>query len=453
MKQLFSIVPFVVAMNLCADPLTPSDRANIEAFGAIQKTEAPKKPKVLHDSTYRAEVDIDFSPYAGGESILFANRAAERIERFFLDTAPIQNSKSVYACLARVSELVSMWIPLNYLATVVQHEVFGHGYRIRDIGHGRAKVKTYHFGTPPPYGSGGGTTIYKVGDKLTTTQENTIASAGVESTAILGNLTKFKWLESGFVDPKQSVLYLLCQQDITLYIGSLRAIGDGDLSGHDIHDYIQSLNWTYTNTKLTSGRLMGLTWINWIDPFTYYAAYSWFRYIASGKETKMPMIPLFGAKYLPGLRMGLTPFGPEFFVENYLAIGRDVFYFYGKGGSHSDNDYWGLGFYAPKIFSISRWRFGLRFDGWRQPKLLLQPGSLLIEEINFNGEPNPDDPIYPYSEQHEMKMGCAASLIVYLRGSPRYGFETELGYKTIGFLPGYALRASPVARLAFALVF
>jgi hypothetical protein len=165
------------------------------------------------------------------------------------------------------------------------------------------------------------------------------------------------------------------------------------------------------------------------------------------------MIPVFGYGYLPGIRLGLTPFGPEYFAENFLLKETRPIYFYAKGGRHAKNNYYGLGMYAPKIWTVGKWAFGLRFDGWRQPKLLLQPASTTIFEINFDEPPDPDNPLYTYSQQHTMRFGSAASLLVSVQIDRLSGFETELGYKTPGFLPGYALRAAPVARLYYTLFF
>ena len=164
------------------------------------------------------------------------------------------------------------------------------------------------------------------------------------------------------------------------------------------------------------------------------------------------MIPMWGWGYLPGVRLGLTPFGPEYFIENYLLKGHDPIYFYLKGGAHAGNGYYGLGFYAPKIWSLRGWSLGARFDGWRQPRLLLFQGNVPFLEIDFDVKPDPNDPLYPYSEQHEIRYGAAGSLIGTYQGE-RSGFEAELGYKAQGFLPGYSLRSSPVARLFYRLLF
>lgn len=406
--------------------------------------------KQFHNATYKAGWDIHFSPYAGGENILFAQRLLERLDGYVLGKTSICYSKTANARFWRVTELYLGWLPINYLATVAQHEVFGHGYRIRDINRGRVKVSGYQFHTPPPYGDGGAATSYRIGNSLTTTEETSISMAGVESTAILALLTKFKWLEANRIDPRASVLYLLCQHDLNLYIGSLKIL-DEDEEGHDIKMYIRSLNYTYTNNFLSGARLRSLSWINLGDPFTFYAIFSWFHYVSSGKETRIPMIPIFNWGYLPNIRLGLTPFGPEFFIENYLLKGKNPVYFYLKGGRHSQNRYGGIGFYVPRLWDLHKWIIGLRFDCWRQPKLLLQPGSLLFPDINFKENPDKNDPIYPYSEQHAMHFGYSGSMIFGYRS--RNGFEAELGYKSQGFLPGYALRSSPTVRLLYTLIF
>lgn len=404
----------------------------------------------FHNASYKLGWDIDFSPYAGGEDLLFAHRAAERFEGFFLGKTALCYSKTANARFWRFTELYLGWLPMNYLAVVAQHEVFGHGYRIRDIGRGRVRVSGYEFNAPIPYGNGHAATMYGIGPNLTTTEETSIAMAGVESSAILALLTKLKWLESNRIDPRQTILYLLCQHDLNLYIGSLDITNDNE-EGHDIQMYIRSLNYTYTNHLISGARLRSLSWINLGDPFTYYSIYAWFHYALSGKEARIPMIPIKKWGYLPNVRLGLTPFGPEFFIENFLLKENLPIYFYIKGGNHSNNTYNGLGFYAPRIWNLGRWFIGARFDLWNQPKLLLEPGNLPFADIQFSQKPNRANPLYPYSEQHAKRVGWSGSMIFGLR--KRNGFEIELGYKSRGFLPGYALRSSPTARLFYTLIF
>jgi len=448
---LFSVVASAGFAQFTQIPFAP--RVTADDFILIRPAEPEPPPKLrplLTPATYKIEWDIDMSPYAGGEDLLFAMRVLEKLETYLLAKSPLAYSKDMYARTWRLTELFMIWLPVNYFTMVAQHEIFGHGYRIRDIGPRTGKVRGYSFGTPPPYGDGGGATSYSFNDRLTTTQETAISMGGVEATALLAWTTKLKWLESGRIDPRQSVLYLLSEHDLNLYIGSLKAAKDQDLTGHDINSYIHSLNYTYPDNILSKGRLRSLSWINLADVFTFYAIYSWFHYLSSGKESKIPMI---ASCYLPGLRLGLTPFGPEVFFENFFVRKQQPVYAYVKGGHHAKNNYFGAGIYAPRLYGAGKWEFGIRFDLWRQPKLLLQPGALLITDIDFDIAPSVDNPLYPYSQRHAMRFGAAGSAIAFFRGTEKCGFEAELGYKAKGFLPGYSLKAIPVARLAFTLLF
>jgi hypothetical protein len=430
----------------CA-PIQSAEFPRFECF----EEKKPKRFTLMAPVVSKAMWDLHMSPYAGGEDLLFGARVLEKLETYMLGKSPIAYEKSAYARFWRLSDLVSIWLPLNYLAMVVQHEVFGHGYRIRDLSsRGLAEVGSYSFQAPPPYGPGGAATYFSVSDDFTTSEASAVSSGGVEGTAILALLTKLKWLSCRRIDPRQAVLYLLSEQDLTLYISTLKSKDAKTLAGHDINSYLETLNATYTEHFLSRGRLRSLSWINFADPFTFYSIYAWFRYISSGKETKIPMIASF---YLPGLRLGLTPFGPEVFFENFFLQSKIPLYAYLKGGRHAGNTYLAAGVYAPLLWTVERWSFGLRGDIWRQPKLLLQPASVPFEEIDFHKKPNPKDPLYSNQEQHEMRIGASGSLITTFQGSDRIGYEAELGYKAQGFLPGYSLFAYPTVRLSFNLRF
>ena len=394
--------------------------------------------------TNQITYDINWSPYAGGQDILFAHRDLEKFETWILSSTSVAYRKTAAARFWRLCELVSIWLPVNYFAMVLQHEVFGHGYRIRDLEtHNLAIVDGYKFNTPPPYGPGGAATSYYISPNFSTTEDACASSAGVEATAILAQLTKLKWLESGKIDPRQSILYLLSQQDLTLYIDSLKTEGNSD--GHDIASYVKTVNYTYPDTILSRRQLKSLSWINLADPFTFYAIFSWFHYLSSGKETKIPMIR---SMYLPGLRLGLTPFGPEIFLENYFFKMKTPIYAYFKGGSHAKNNYFGMGIYAPKLWDVWKWSFGLRVDLWRQPKLLLQPGSTPFLEIDFKATPSLENPLYSSSQRHAMRFGGSGSVIADYQATETFGYEIEFGYKSQGFLPGYSLWAFPTVRVS-----
>lgn len=415
----------------------------------------PEPPEQFAESTYLLGWDIDMSPFAGGEDLLFAHRCIERIEGWVVQSSPLYYSTTAAARIWRLSDLILAWLPLNYLAVVVQHEVFGHGYRIRDISPA-ASVTSFSIGTPPPYGSGSGATNYGITSHYTTTDEAAVSMGGVESTAILALLTKYKWLEAKKVDPRQVVLYLLGQYDLPLYIGTIQQnlkAGPEFSEGHDLISYVRAVNQTYTDGHLSTGKLRSLSCINFADPFTYYALYAWIYYAFFGKEAPIPMIPLWKCGYLPGLRLGLTPFGPEYFLDNFLVFHDRPFYFYCKAGSQSGNTYYGAGFYAEKIYTWSQWSLGARLDLWRQPKLLLNQGRIPFIDLVLEDNKTPEPPLYPSSKQHAMHHGIGLSVIGTYTLSEKCGLEAEAGYKTSGFVPGESLFAAPIARLYYTLIF
>jgi len=84
---------------------------------------------------------------------------------------------------------------------------------------------------------------------------------------------------------------------------------------------------------------------------------------------------------------------------------------------------------------------------------LTHPGNVLFIEIDFDQSPNPEDPLYPLSEQHAMHLGAGLSLIGSCQLSGKSGLEAEVGYKTAGFVPGESLFRAPIARVYYTLVF
>ena len=376
-------------------------------------------------ANYRISYDINMSPYAGGNDLLFASKVIEQGGNLWKTS-----SRSFVGRLARAIDLTLIYLPLNYFASIVQHEVFGHGYRIRDINHGIVSVVGYRFTFPPPYGSGNASTGFRYSpERITTTDLTSISMAGFEAQSILAMQTKLTWLEARRIDPRQTALYLVSQFGINLYAPSE---DESDL-GHDLIGYTYPLNLTYTDGFLTEKRIQALSWINLVDPFAYFSAYAWCRYIATGKETRIPMIPINGWGYLFGARLGLTPFGPEYFLDNYLLKEKAPIYFYVKAGNHAKNTYLGGGFYAQTLLQKNCFSLGLRFDAWKQPKILLYPG----------------DPFYSSQEQHQTRYGAASSVILTYQKNRALGFEAELGYKSPGFLPGYSLRSKPTIRFSY----
>lgn len=388
-------------------------------------------------------VDRYLSSYIGGEDLITTHHALAKCEELFFSTP---QERTFLAGSLRFADQLFIWLPINYTTMVVQHEYFGHGYRLREFG---THDIHYQIGTPPPYGEGGGATSVQLSHPLELSQMCIVSSGGVEATAVLANRLKLHWLQSNNISAKESSLYLLSQHDLTDYVSN--AFDLPYLTGHDMSDYIYLVNESYPKGRLTKKRLQKLSLINLADPFTYYAIYSSFRYIFIGHSLEqIPMIPLGKARYLPGLRLGLSPFGPEYYVENYLVYKEKPTYFYLKLGSFGGNTFYGLGIDQPELF---RWRgqlLGFRVDLWRQPpfntnkEYSRSPWEFFLKHYFPSDEPQEDN-----ASSGNQKIGGAVTLLYDAPLAEKFALHlhAELGYKTTGYLPANNTKSGAIARI------
>ncbi|MCI0382300.1 MAG: hypothetical protein L0207_04540 [Chlamydiae bacterium] len=397
------------------------------------------------DTNYQAIADIDFSPYSGGEDIITVHRTLMLGEDKLVKRPP--GITSIWRAMGRIGELI-LWDFANIYLMVVQHEIFGHGYRIRDLGSRYAKVEKYSFFLD------GAVTEFDVSEKLTSSQAAAIAIGGVEATAILANRLRLKWLE-GEMDGRQATLYLWSQHDITTYTQSLDINGplSDDLDGHDMGIYVFFLNATYPEGDLTKKQLKKIALINLADPFTYLSVYGWFHFAVTGNPAKVPMIPIGEYRYLPSIRLGLAPFGPEYFVENFLVKDNKPIYFYLKGGKYAGNTYYGAGIEQPYLLNWKGIDIGYRLDLWRQPNVIFKKGALQAFEL-FDLSSNDIPPLYSSSTLNKKIFGFALSAILQkqIRESA-FSLYLQPGFKTKGFLPGQALRTAPILRGGLSITF
>ncbi|MCB1109005.1 MAG: hypothetical protein KDK44_05045, partial [Chlamydiia bacterium] len=171
---------------------------------AMFASEQTQEPFSLH-------LDRDLSPHAGSPSLLSIHDGVRRGEERLWKT-DFRSDR-----LIRALKMGTVYLPVSYFATVVQHEVFGHGYRIRSFGKDIAHVERYAFGAPPPFGYGGGGTSYGVTEKSSPAHFQTCAIGGVEATAIMAHDVRMKWLTSNTVQAKDNLLQLFSHHDLSNY--------------------------------------------------------------------------------------------------------------------------------------------------------------------------------------------------------------------------------------------
>lgn len=400
-------------------------------------------------------VDIHFTSFAGAENLLSLQEGMEKIDNFFypLPTITANDIANQINCphlsrsqqWLRKSKSILVWLPFNASCAVTQHEVFGHGYRVRDLGSEYAKVTGYKMYVV------GGVTDIDFTPQLTSSQMVTIDIAGVEADAVLANKMRLKWLSSGRIEGRQSTLYLFSSLTLLGYTFSVKENPqEASKEGNDISNFLFFLNSTYQDSYLSYTKTRNLSLMGLLDPFLYYAILSQWIYDAYCVPIWIPMLRLGPVQYLPSARLALTPFGLQGYLENFFLINSVPTYLYFKWGQNGPNQYWGVGVESPKVFRWKTGSLGFRMDVWHQPHVLFEPGTLSAQELYDLPAGTAIPPLYPTSVLNAESFGTAFSFM----GAQNLGkwpisLFAEAGYKTAGYLPGEALRKSPIARGGF----
>jgi hypothetical protein len=179
--------------------------------------------------------------------------------------------------------------------------------------------------------------------------------------------------------------------------------------------------------KLTVDRLATQSLVIGLDPFQYYSLYTLFKtFLYSGEESfEFPMIRLGPFRYLPSLRLGLSPFGSEIYLDNYIVGSKKVTDVYFRYGIPTFHRFWGLGFYGMNILEAPPCSFDVGADLWNQPEIEV-PG--VSSRFGLGGA-----------------MSCRV-LVKLFESIASVSAVGEIKAKTSGFLPGEPLRDALVLR-------
>ncbi|MCP5492788.1 MAG: hypothetical protein H7A40_07105 [Chlamydiales bacterium] len=391
----------------------------------ILPPEPPRPPLV----NYELMIDAHMSPKAAAHSLSSIHKGIERM------ASPVSTKGTdLKARLARILEMSLVWAPINRFTMVVQHEVYGHGYRLRDIGEKKVAIEGYQIDLPPPYGNGGGSTSFRINENLTTPEINSIVIGGMEGSAELAKVVRRQWLENGKVNPRQAFLYLEGNTDLIDYTWSM----SGDKlkragSGHDAETYLMMLRCQYPGSKLKVQQLKYLSLLGLVDTTTLVSFGSIFGYISQGQDLKMP-------SKLGNLRMGYAPYGPEFYAEYHQAQNGKPMSCYVKGGKYAGHHSLGLGLDHPHLWSVGAHKWGFQTDLWLHPRLDNAPK--LIEDQMFTSS-RIDLPTHTI--KYQPGLSFVAKYKLHNESEP-LGGEIHLGAKTSGYLPGESLKAALILR-------
>jgi len=316
-------------------------------------------------------IDPDMSPRAGASVTQAIGRALARAEdrvvptRLFAENGKLRRGANAGYRLAKLL----LWDqPQENWLRVANHEVFGHGARVRELFDG-ARV-SYELPAPPPYGRGGGATSFDYTRVPTVEEALAVAVAGMEANQMLGQAIAKDALTAGDWHYRDARRYLYAENDAIRYIGG---VSDLEPEGHDVGDFLRIYNDAamQEHAKPLSARtLRRRVLTSFANPLIVYSYYSTYvSYVWSGKtESRLPMLHFGETRYLPMARFQLTPFGTQWRIDNdFVRNGRfaDVTLYMGQTiGART----YGVGVQGTRVATIRGWTFDGRGVVWHQPQ-------------------------------------------------------------------------------------
>ena len=267
----------------------------------------------------------------------------------------------------RLAKLALFDEPQENWLRVANHEVFGHGARLRDLFDGHI---SYALPAPPPYGRGGGATFFEY-DRLPTVEEAlAVTVGGMEANYVLARALAQDALTTGQWHYRDARRYLYAEYDTIRYI--LRT-SELEPEGHDVGDFIHVYNdlATRVGEKTLSARaLRRRALVSFANPLIAYSYYSTFiSYVWSGQTSApVPMIRFGATRYLPMARFHLTSFGTEFVIDNaFVRNGR--FFDVTVGAGHTIGARtWSVGVQQTQFALVKGWRLDGEATIWHRPE-------------------------------------------------------------------------------------
>ncbi len=384
--------------------------------------------------------DLDLSMRTGAENILSAHHWLTRFEdrqlgvRWSSEKTALSKTGGV---AGRLAKLTLLDLPVDYFSVIFAHEYFGHGARYRELGIGNID---YGYDLPPPYGAGGGHASTSITEPITDHELLAIWSGGLEVQPALNRKISLRWLAEQEMHYREALVYFWSWQSGYTYVGSaekdLAAVQDDD----DAEAYVRIINRCAGHSDLDDllmdvEGLKARNRINIANPFLFYSIFTALKtYLWEGEVSgKLPMINIAGVGYLPSFRLGLTPFGTEYHLENYLRFKNKISLVDLRIGDEKFHSNWGgAGFLVQNFYAKKRLALDMNFHVWRQPALEMTGDVNTSENNDFGGAFS----LRGYYDFTNSRNTVAAVV--------------ELGYKSSGFIDGYALDSSPIIILGLA---
>jgi hypothetical protein len=303
---------------------------------------------------------------------------------------------------------------------VANHEVFGHGGRLRELFDGGHI--SYALPPPPPYGRGGGATFFEFPRTPTVEEVLAVTVGGMEANYVMARAIAQDALTVGRWNYRDAIRYYYSEYDTIQYIRGVHPLEE---EGHDVGDFLRIYNNVATRVgekTISARQLRRNVLVSFANPLLAYSYYSTFiSYVWQGRTTApVPTIHFGATRYLPMARFHLTSFGTEFVLDNaFVRNGRfiDVTLTWGQTvGART----WSIGALATRLVSVRQWTIGGEGTVWHRPE---------------------------WGEQFAVTTSRALAT----RGGQSLAFVAQGGFKTEGFAAGDRLHQGAFLRIGAAL--
>ncbi|MHA7877397.1 MAG: hypothetical protein ACX93T_00530 [Bacteroidota bacterium] len=269
---------------------------------------------------------------------------------------------------------------LNSFLTTINHEVYGHGFRLRCLGI-PCRYTIKHLGLS------GGTTCYSFRTGVPSHDHQLmITMGGTEANNILAQQIIFKHFRDLTLESKTWLLFINAYLDLPLYIlDSYYSKNERDQTSCDISHYITELNHKYRTAYMDFNTLVGGAYISLCNPILYVVLWALLTSKTPSAYT-IPHVKLGAINYMPLIRMGLTPFGLMYYIENYLGYGNKTFWVSISGGQspYHIRGYGGIQLKTTRLYAYRNYGLDVVGHLWYQPKLQLKTDEQ-IEDRNYWG--------------------------------------------------------------------
>lgn len=296
--------------------------------------------------------------------------------------------------------------------TTINHEVAGHGVRGREFG---ATDINYEFRL-----DGSGATSFMIPVDIHPHKDILITLGGIQANYTLSEKIKDRFVDSNMINPIYGAAYIFSRADQAMYTHLSKDKIDGNITGHDINDYVIKMQRFYDENYINKRDVKRAAILDYFDPFLYFSAYA---YLVN-ESFEIPMINCGNFDYLPAARAIFAPYGLEYSLINHIRVKDKYFQVHARYGNQYKHKSYSIGVKSNYVFKLQELEIGGEFVYWNQPELFSDS-----------------------SKQEKSIQGGLVSIDNKYRLNSNFSITASAGYKTKGFIESRPYDKSFIARI------